>query len=221
MKIAILVPTLGRADALIPLAENVAATTPRDVYSLIFVCDHGDRDSQAAALAAPGARMLATSGAYPVKANAGFVASNDDLVAPTADDVWFRAGWYERVVRAFADPDVHVVGTNDTTPTTSRGDHATMPVIRRSYCEDPGAAWGEPGSMFHAGYHHNYVETETCQLAQARGVWRFEPLAVIEHRHPDWGTRPLDETDRIGNRRNVGADRALFERRAAEWATSK
>jgi len=45
----------------------------------------------------------------------------------------------------------------------------------------------------------------------------FEKGSVIEHRHPDWGTRDRDATDAKGNGRNRGADEALFLRRKAEW----
>lgn len=219
-RIGILVPTLGRPEKIGPLASNIADTTPQDRYRLIFVLDHADQDSRQAVHEAEFCRSILCDGRYPVKTNAGFRASNDEFVLPTADDVWFRAGWLEAVVAEFADLSVHVVGTDDTTPSTADRTMATMPVLRSSYVNDPGAAWGETGTVFHEGYHHNFVEAETCALATSRGCFGWAEDAVIEHHHPDWGTREMDETDRRGNRQNWQADRALFEARRAEWLRS-
>lgn len=216
-RVGILVPTLNRPESIGPLASNIASTTPLGSYSLIFVLDHADHESREAVKAAEFCRYILCDGTYPVKINAGYRASNDELILPTADDVWFREGWLEAVEDAFTDPHVHVVGTDDTTPSTADRSMATMPVIRREYIEHPGAVWNEPGIVFWEGYHHNAVELETCRLAQHRGCWTFADDAVIEHRHPDWGTREEDDTDRKGNRQGRDEDRARFEVRQAEW----
>jgi len=216
VSIAILVPTLGRAEKLVPLAENVAATTPRGKYSLIFVLDHADKASLEAVKSAPCARYVFRDGTYPVKINAGYAACNEDLILPTADDVVFHDGWYETALGEM-EPWVQVLGTFDLTPSTEDGSHATMPIIRRSYIEETGAAHMELGTVFHEGYHHNCVETETCQLAMRRGVWKFAKNVVIEHRHHAWGTREADETDRKGNLANWDEDMTYFHRRKAKW----
>ena len=120
-----------------------------------------------------------------MKTNAGYRASNDEFILPTADDVWFRPGWLEAVLAEFENPDVHVVGTDDTTPATADRTHATMPVIRRSYIEQPGCVWKRPGVVFRPELKHNFCETEVWQLAEHRGVAAWAEGAVIEHRHPD------------------------------------
>ena len=216
--IGILVPTLGRAHSIVPLAENIAETTPRDRYSLIFVLDHSDLGSREAAKEAPQSRYVLCDGTYPRKVNSGYLASNDDLILPTADDVWFREGWLEAVEDVFTDPHVQVVGTDDTTPATADRTHATMPVVRRSYIEDPGCVWQRPGVVFRPELHHCFCETEIWQLAEHRGVAAWSD-AVIEHRHPDWGTREADSTDEKGNRQGWDHDREIFERVKAEWTS--
>lgn len=216
MRVAILVPTLGRPAALRPLAENIAAVTPVGAFTLLFILDHDDHASRDEAYRTLGGGTFC-DGTYPRKINHGYQVTGCQLVLPTADDVVFHGGWYEHALAAFDDPAVQVVGSRDLTPATESGEHATMPILRRSYCEDPGAAWGERNTVFHEGYHHNYVETETWQLALARGVARFVPESVIEHRHPCWGTRGEDETDRKGNLANVDQDRELFHRRQRRW----
>lgn len=215
--ISILVPTLGRPWAIGPLACNVADVTPAGVYELVFVVDHDDQDSREAAEQAGGMTVVVVhDGTYPVKIHAAYEASSMPFVVPTADDVVFHEGWYEAFEAAIEDG-VDVLGTSDLTPITADGRHATMPIIRRSYIEEPGAAWAETGTVFHRGYHHGWVETETCQLAMHRGVWKFTDRCVIEHKHPDWGTRPADETDRKGNQAHKGHDYALFTERQRQW----
>lgn len=221
MNVAILVPTLGRPQALAPLLENIRATTPAGHYWVYFVIDHDDGASDEA-LARLGMAEdwcgLLCDGTYPAKTNAGYRESSTDetLILPTADDVVFHKGWYEAALKHF-DAGAQVVGTNDLTPATRGGRHATMPILTRSYIESQGAVWSEPGKVFHEGYHHSYVETEIWQLANHRGVAVFEPESIIEHRHPGWGTRELDETDRKGNMQGWDADKALFQKRRAEW----
>ncbi len=223
MKISILVPTLGRPNAILPLLRSSAAATAPGAASIIFILDREDPETHKEIAAAHRAGWqfgtVFEDGTYPHKVNAGVVASSEPLVLPTADDVVFHPLWLEHALAAFQ-PGIDVVGTNDLTPITADGTHATMPIVRRSYIEQPGAAFAEPGALFHEGYHHNRCETETCQLAMHRGVWRFCAESIIEHRHHSWGSREIDETDRKGNLQNRQADEALFVEREAAWRQS-
>lgn len=214
--ISILIPTLNRPDSIGPLASNIADTTPLGSYSLVFVLDHADHASREAVKNAEFCRFILCDGTYPEKVAAGLAGSNEPFVLPTADDVVFHDGWFEAFEAEMTD-DVHVLGTTDLTPISAAGQHSTMPIIRRSYIENPGAAWNETGTVYHLGYHHGWIETETCQLAMHRGVWKFTHNCVIEHKHPDWGTREVDDTDRKGNLANKAQDEALFNARKAEW----
>lgn len=216
-----IVPTLGRAASIRPLLQSIAISTHPGAANVVFVLDHDDPDSHLEVRAAhqQGWRfgLCFADGTYPEKVNAGYRASgNEPLILPCADDVEFRPGWLEHALGAF-EPGIEVVGTNDLTPVTSDGKHATMPVLRRSYIEGQGAAFGETGTVFHEGYHHNACETELCRLAQHRGVYVSCPASMIEHRHPSWGTREADDTDRKGNMQNFEVDMALLEAREAEW----
>jgi len=224
-KIAILLPTLGRPDRLEPLVENVVATTPPGDWQLVFALDRDDAASWAALIRslrlADGGTLaaVAADGSYPAKTNAAYRYSSAPLVLPTADDVVFHEGWLEAVLGAFTD-EVAVVGTNDLSP-MSHAEHATMPVIRRSYIEGEGCSWDSPGVVFHEGYAHNYVETEICELAIGRSVWRYAPDSVIEHLHPSWGKRESDDTDARGNQVSFDSDRETFDQRRALWPWPK
>jgi glycosyltransferase involved in cell wall biosynthesis len=216
--ISIIVPTLGRPQALAPLIYSIRTTTPRDHYEIVFVLDHGDiKSHQALRSFQHDIRVVSASGTYPQKINHGYDESVGDLILPTADDVRFHSDWYELTVEEFGTNWVCVLGTNDLSPATEDGEHVTMPIVRRSYIEDPGAVLGERGSVFNEAYHHNFVETELWQLARYRKVTRWSKEIVIEHLHPDWGKREEDATDQKGMRSNFDEDAALFYERAAAW----
>lgn len=225
MNIAILVPTLGRAHALEPLLRNVREATPEGKYRVYLALDSDDAESwetyERLYLAGHSDDLMAVEedGTYPRKTNAGLDGSDgEDLILPTADDVVFHPGWYGAALKHF-EAGAQVVGTNDLTPATRDGRMVTMPIVRRSYIEDPGAAWNERGTVFHEGLHHNFVDRELWELACHRGVAVFEPESIIEHRHPGWGTREADATDAKGNQQNWDADKALFQKRKAEWTS--
>jgi hypothetical protein len=217
VNVAILIPTLGRAPALAPLLQNLRQVTEFR-YRVYFVVDHGDQEARHVLETMPGFDFVTVlcDGTFPEKTNAGYRASTEELVAPLADDVVFHPGWLESVLPHF-EAGWQVVGTYDTSPVTEDGGHVTMPILRRSYIEDPGAAWGEIGTVFFEGYHHSRCETELWHLALHRDLAIFEKASVIEHRHHCWGTREVDETDRKGNLQNVEADEALFHERKAGW----
>lgn len=218
-ELAILVPTLGRAVALAPLFESIRATTPADAYRVVFVVDHDDTDTHEAIAALPhGAPVdvIAQDGTYPQKVNAGLRGCDEPLLLPAADDVVFHPNWFENALDTFG-PGIEVVGTNDLTPVTRHAAHSTMPIVTRGYVEF-GAVWGDPGILFHEGYHHGWVETELNELACSRGVWTFCADSIIEHRHHSWGMRELDETDFKGNQAHREEDEALFLERRARWA---
>lgn len=222
--IDILIPTLGRHKALQPLAANIMNTTPQNAARIVFVADHDDAETRRVLndLCFPGGiwSRLLVDGTYPEKINAAYRHGRAELVLPTADDVVFHPGWLEAVEAAFADQAVQVVGTDDLSPATASRDHATMPVLRRSYIDGEGAAWGETGTVFHEGYRHNFCETETWQLAIHRGVTAWAEGAVIEHLHPAWGKRAEDATDERGNKQGWEADEALFRSRREQWLQS-
>lgn len=218
MKVAILIPTLGRPDLLAPLLQNLRQVTEFR-YRVYFVVDHEDFETRHTLETMQGCDFVTVvcDGTFPEKTNAGYRASSEELVAPLADDVVFHPGWLEAAIPHF-EAGWQVVGTYDRTPATEEGWHATMPILRRSYIEDPGAVWGEPGKVFHGGFHHCFVETELWQLALHRDVAIFERDSVIEHLHPEWGTREADATDAKGNGQNWEADEALFIRRKEQWS---
>lgn len=212
MSIAVVIPTWGRSHLLGSLIENIRATADPTV---LFVVDGEDHDSKRVITDA-GAVFTVHTGTYPQKINAGVRATDEPYVALVNDDVRFHEGWYEAAERAF-EKGALVVGPDDLSPATQDGNNATMPIVARSYIEDPGAAWGEKGTALHEGYFHNWSETELWTLACDRRVAQHVRRCVIEHCHPDWGKGEMDATYKRGSRKAFHTDAALFERRMAAW----
>jgi hypothetical protein len=219
-EIAIVIPTKGRARLLFPLVWNIAKTTPPTVWQVYFVVNRDDQPSRHVlrGIQGPVHTVLIDEGGYPQAANAGVNASDERLVAIVNDDVKFHAGWWDGL-RKVLTMSTNVVSANDLSPSTQDGVGCTQPILRRSYINSPGAAWGELGTVYHEGYHHLFTDTELWDLALSRGVARFAPECVIEHQHPDWGKSKLDDTYRNGSRRpgSWEHDQALFIERQAQW----
>jgi glycosyltransferase involved in cell wall biosynthesis len=221
--ISIVVPTLGRASKLPDLVLNIGENTKMHKWEIVFVLDYDDKASRDVALDLRGdlgnerIAIVCGDGTFPQKTNLGAVASMGEFVLPGADDIWPHEMWLDEILYFFdVSDDIQVVGANDLSP-KSGPEHSTMPVLRRSYIASPGASWGETGTVFHEGYHHNFVETEVCDLAISRGVWVYNESAVIEHLHPNWGKRAQDSTDERGWLRNFHQDEKLFEQRSRNW----
>lgn len=213
-ELAIVVPTRGRARLLHDLIANIRVTTP-DVYELYFVVDSDDGET-AAVLADEMDEhirviVVAERATLPVKSNVALAVTDHPLVFIANDDVKFHDDWYPAVKQEFRRTDAGVVGTNDLhNPDVCEGNMATQFLITRAYIERGGA--GEQ-VLFHEGYHHNFIDTELCWVAQIRGSYAHAHDSIVEHVHPDWGLREPDETDRIGGRMNGEQDEALFTAR--------
>jgi hypothetical protein len=214
--IAIVIPTYGRVHKLEALTTNIAQTTVGRPHLPLFIVDPDDRDT-CTTLHHLNAPFVFHAGTYPQKSNAGFRASDNEVILIAGDDVIFHDGWFDAAISAFDDPEAGVVGGPDLSPVTENGQNVTMPIVRRSYINDPGGAWGETGTVLHEGYHHNWSETELWHLAQHRGRARFAEGCVIEHRHPTWGKGELDDTYQRGAFSNEPTDAALFNRRRSQW----
>jgi hypothetical protein len=217
-EIDILIPTLGRSHQLYPLCSNILLTTPVDQFNITFIVDVNDAETQrvVSKMEGPVSFVIASQPGYVHCTNLGVHATDAPLVALVNDDVVFHVNWYEEAVKHLA-PWVNVIGTNDLSPHTTDGVNCTMPILRRSYINEVGGNFNEPGNAYHEGYHHNFAETELWHLAQQRRVARWVETCIIEHLHPDWGTAPMDSTYEHGAKSNWDKDAELYEQRKQQW----
>lgn len=217
MKLAVLVPVLGRPHRVEPLVASIRAATPLP-HRVMFIADAGDGDEIRAVQECAGADLLVVGGAqrwsYARKINAAARATTEPLLFTGADDLAFRTGWLDAALSMMRG-DVSVVGVNDLgTARVREGRHATSFLVRRGYLER--GTVDEPGLLMHEGYHHNFPDDELVETARARGSIAFATDAVVEHLHPHFGRAEDDPTYALG-RSHFREDRNLFLTRRRLW----
>jgi hypothetical protein len=230
-EVAVLVPVLGRPEHAEPFMRSLRAST--GLARCYAICDADDEEA-IKAWHAEGAYTVirlprnGRPGSFAEKVNTGYRHTGDEEtrhgIPPepwlllVGSDVAFHPGWLDHALHAAGDR-YHVIGTNDLgNPLVIAGEHATHPLIRRSYVDEVGASWDGPGVVCHEGYGHMFVDNEIVEAAKQRGVWVAAPASKVEHLHPLWGKGPLagqpegDEVYKLGFS-HAEADQALFRER--------
>lgn len=221
--IDIIVPVmrLGMADQFMRSlnesgAENVVVTAVADEWNTPvekeWLAAFG-RDPEAGVCAAHHTAM-------PQKVNHGFRETGQPWVLFVGEDVRFHPGWQEAAMRAAGDR-FHVVGTNDLGhPRVISGEHATHMLLRRTYVDEFGGGWDEPGVVMHEGYRHWFADDEIVHAAKQRNAWVAAPGCVIEHLHPAWGKAKSDSVYELGASAQAH-DTAVFTERLARFGGSR
>ena len=209
-RVDVLVPVLHRPQNVAPLMESLTAST--GLATAWFICEPDDEVEQAEVLK-HGGRVLEFPGTFAQKVNHGFTQTVEPWVMLCGDDVRFRAGWLDQAQDVARRYEAMVVGTNDAAnPRVVRGEHATHPLIRRTYVERVGASWDGPGIVCHEGYRHWFVDDEIVTAAKQRRVFQAAMASQVEHFHPMVGKAPQDDIYALGAS-EAEQDRKLFEAR--------
>lgn len=219
--VAVIVPVMQRPANAAPFMTSLRAST--GLATVYAVCDRDDQDTQrawkeagATILEVDEARQLDRPGTFAEKANAGYACSDEPWLFLVGDDVKFYPGWLDHA-QSIAGTEYHVIGTNDlANPRVVSGEHATHMLVRRSYVDEVGASWDGPGVVAHQGYRHWYVDDEIVCAAKQRHVWATALGAIVEHRHPHWGTAESDAVYELGQS-HAGDDRVRFQRRYQKY----
>jgi hypothetical protein len=128
-----------------------------------------------------------------------------------SDDIRFTPGW---LTGMFAE--VHCEHDSVICPNDGHNANGTNYLIRRHYLDVHGGSVGEPGSVFHVGYRHNFADNELALTAAARGVYRRAWTVLVESMHPVWGNASDDTTYQVA-RAHWDHDSALFAARQPLW----
>jgi len=223
-EVAVLVPVLGRPEHAEPFMASLRAST--GLATAYAMCDEGDEGAIAAWKAA-GAEVLVDQlrelrgegdrpGTFAEKVNAGYRTTREPWLLLVGSDVRFHPGWLDHAQAAAQGDRFHVVGTNDlANPRVMAGEHATHPLIRRSYVDEIGASWDGPGVVACEQYFHWCCDDEIVTAAKQRGVWTPALASRVEHLHPYVGKGEMDEVYRLGEQ-HAEQDKALFKARLAE-----
>lgn len=225
--VAVIVPVMRRPANAAPFMASLRASTG---LATAYAIAHPDDAETAEAWQRAGATVILTSDewvpgephdqaptTFAPKVNIGYRRTMEPWLFVTGDDVIFHAGWLDHA-QAGASDHIHVVGTNDLgNPRVIVGDHATHMLIRRSYVDEVGASWDGPKTVAHEGYGHWYVDDEIVTAAKQRGAWAMALGAIVEHRHPLFGTGTNDPVYELGQAQ-APADRVTFTARRQRYA---
>lgn len=209
-QVAILVPVLNRPHRIQPLLENIvtATTVP---YRVMFAASDLPTVAELDRL---GAAYLTdeggTEGTYAKRINRLYRATTEPHVFLGADDLSFRAGWFEAALDVMQQVD-GVVAVNDLH--NRAGVHF---LVSRNYVETLGGCIGEPGVVLHEGYLHAYCDDEMRATAMHHNRWAFAERAVVEHMHPGAGKAHHDETYATGEA-SMPQGHAVFTSRSHLW----
>lgn len=221
-RVDIIIPVLHRPQNVAPLMESLRAST--GLATAWFVCEPNDEEEQAEVLRC-GGQLLADHGAHTFAEKVNFAYGATSLGSDTApwlllcgDDVRFRAGWLDSALDVARRYRADVVGTNDLcNERVTRGEHATHPLIRRSYIDEHGASWDGPGVVCHEGYRHWFVDDEIVMVAKQRQTFQSSLASQVEHLHPLTGCVPMDDVYELGAASSE-EDQTTFEARTARFA---
>lgn len=223
--IVILVPVLGRAHAIGPLYRSLEEST-ESVWHLRFYCSPGDREASemCAWTALSDSRVTVKvvdwdpgPADWAKKINLGYLETSEEFMLLGATDLRFHPGWDTAALEVAEQTGAGLIGTNDLgNATVMRGHHSTHPLVRRSYIEAYGTI-DEDDKILHEGYCHQWVDTELCETAMARGQWAFAKNSHVEHLHFMWGKSERDATyDKALS--TTREDNRLYGKRRQLWA---
>jgi glycosyltransferase involved in cell wall biosynthesis len=207
--LAIIVPTLNRADMLAPLVANIHDVTEAS-HTIYLVMESDDTESIEAAKSLDTIDVLGHFGSCSTAVNAGYWASTEPFVAVVNDDCIFHSGWDLAALKYF-NGQVHIVGMND-----GLGDCKCFPMIRRAFIEEHSGVYDRPNAVFHE-YRSQGPDTEFAFYAMLRGVWADAPDAIVEHRNWRNGAADPDHPNYVKARETINDDLAEYNRRWPHW----
>lgn len=235
-EVAVIVPVMERPQNAQPFMTSLRAST--GLATAYAVCDADDEETIEAWRAAGAQTILrevtwpadnegaegnvrAKSGTFAEKVNFAYGKTSEPWLFTCGDDVSFFPGWLDHAQHVAKSLEASVVGTNDqANARVMSGEHATHLLIRRSYVDEVGASWDEPGVVCHEGYRHNFVDDEIVTAAKTRGVWQMALGSVVPHRHPVFGTAEEDDVYRLGAS-SYEQDGKLFRARMVEQGLAR
>lgn len=212
--LAVLCPTVHRADKLAGLAENLKANTSV-AYRLYFVIESWDEDSFEATGHIPDCVVVRGDfGSCAAAYNAGFVSSTEPYVFLANDDLEFPEGW-EIPALAMIQGGTPIVGVNE-----GHGRMTCFSMVERQFIEDFSGVYDKPGTLVHP-YKSQYVDTELAEYAKHRGVWGEAEQGGVIHRHWEWGEADRNHPNYQKAQATCDEDRRVFEARRREWAAAQ
>lgn len=228
IRVAVCMPTTGRAQQARRCIEGLLSQAQPQGVDLFVVAAVPEDDSETLGMVAalwdvvdglllvkraPGS--TAVDGWNEAAARARSSASSLDGPGPDwfvlgADDLVFHPGWLEMALRVVELTGAQVVGFDD-------GGHTCIEQYAPHYmCSRWWAEETQEGFFVPPVYKSWWFDREVCERAREMGLYTAATGAVLEHKHPDWKTAPMDETYRQAWPLH-DVDRATYTARKMEW----
>lgn len=214
-KVAILIPTYGRAYKLEALLKNILESTLIDI-GVYFIVESSDKESMEKLMSMEYANMIINKRkeSYAGAINTAYEQVLAEYYFAGGDDLNFHFGWLEKCL-ALTDK-YSVIGTNDLlNREVMRGTHATHYLVRRDYLEVTGGTIDHTFPFLYE-YEHNYTDREFIETAQARGAFIPCLESIVEHIHFGNKKAVYDATYQK-NQATLSKDRGLYFSRQALW----
>lgn len=213
-KVAILMPTIWRANRMKENVENLYDVTSKDDIDIIFVIEKDDIESlemsrKLDAITLINQRSRNFGGAI----NTAVRTLTHNYFFGGSDDFLFHKDWLPPLLEL--SKNYGMVGTNDLgNPQVAAGELAVSYLIRRDYVNR--ACIGNPDDLLYEGYMHNFTDTELTETAIYNKEYAYCADSIVEHMHPAWGKSPIDDTYMLQDG-TWGPDTQLFMSRRVLW----
>lgn len=191
-KIAIIIPTLDRAEKLQRVIDNIHENTsvPHTIYFIIEKSDLASKKK----IKELGEKFIFNEGKLYVGAiNTGYRKTKEPFVMAGSDDLDYSKDWDVITLEDFKDKKIGMIGYPDEWPISKTGLHGSHFSVRRTYIEKQSGVEDEKNVIYFSGYWHQHCDIETENTAQKRRAWK-QSKAIITHLHWSTGKQPIDPT---------------------------
>lgn len=217
LEIEVIAPTMGRPDRARVMAQSWADTRVSTRTDLCLALDDEDPflpHYLSFSWSKPWFALPCPTGTMVHRTNLVARTTMADIIGWAADDnVFVTKGWDREVRKAFEDPAITTVNTNDLLVGDTKGG---VYFVRSSVVSRLG--WLLPPML-----EHLYADYAVTELAKRAGTYLYLPDVIIEHAHPYAGKAEWDDRYKaVNNQEQDQRDRTAFyswwESEAAEKA---
>jgi glycosyltransferase involved in cell wall biosynthesis len=219
--VAVLIPVLNRPHRVEAVLTSVRSSERDVMLQPLFLVNADDHDELFSLRSAEAPYWIVDSerrrGDFARKTNVGVSHTTAEWVFAGADDLLFHPGWADEAIRVADESGKRFVATNDLgNGVVIKGEHATHPLVHRSYIEECGTI-DEDGKLYHEGYDHQYVDNEATETAKCRDEFVAASRSCVEHLHYLWRKGENDDVYRLGQSQGR-SDQAIFLGRRILWS---
>lgn len=172
----------SRPEKLRACLDNIRSMSASDNYDVVIKIDSNDPSDYTWLLNTQEYAVMVGLSKNKVHAiNRDFDPTGYDIIVNMSDDMWFIQKGFDNVLREHvgADDFVHFPDgfVNERL--------STMSIMGIDY-------YNRFGYIYHPAYTSLWCDNEAQRVAERLGRYKYVPLHIFEHRHPQYGKAPTD-----------------------------